>query len=424
MLLINEREPVIIPYWDQHFFHSLLVANPQLLHVPGAPDPKQLKVGGNSFWARNWGKLLLILLCLLALGGGFWWAWMNNLWGINPFIQDRVQKVRELEQQVRDHQQLATRLEALLEKNSLRQDVAYELLRQRYLMGREERLASDRITTYALSNLIFQIKSLERNAQAHKEAQEAKEAAEAAEAAAAAAQAAAAKPKTGGGKDSAAKGTTTVTTAKNTKALPKCSTVKKQGKIPELIMAMDGSGSMIRTLPDGRMRITAAVTAGQSLVDKVDKNVPIRLLAMQGCPLVRDYGVFFGNQRSALKSAIAATTPLNAPIPPMVTTPLISALRSMATTVDAKTETVGILISDGVDTCDGTERLDLCQIASDIHQMRPLLKINVVLIGEDAPKAQCIADITGGKVYRPQNTVKLITDLQNAAQTLEKICTD
>lgn len=204
--------------------------------------------------------------------------------------------------------------------------------------------------------------------------------------------------------------------------LPKCETIVKQGKMPNLIIATDGSGSMINLLSDGSMRIDAAIKAAHALIDQVDKNVPIRLFGIQGCPLARDYGTFSGNERQRLKASVAKTNPMLQSIPFQVLTPLVSGMRGMASAAPKNADSIGVLISDGVDTCDGTEDLNLCEVARQIHKSKPRLKIHVVLIGEDAPDAKCIADITGGKVYKPGNTKALIEDLKNAGKSLQKVC--
>lgn len=210
----------------------------------------------------------------------------------------------------------------------------------------------------------------------------------------------------------------------NVATLPKCETIIKQGKMPNLIIATDGSGSMIQNLPDNTMRIEAAIQAANALVDSVDKNVPIRLLGMQGCPLARDYGTFGAKQRGALKSAINQTSPfkVRGMLPIEVTTPLVSALKGMASAAPDNVPAIGVLISDGVDTCRYTEDLDLCSVAREIHKSKPKLTINVVLIGEDAPNAKCVADITGGHVYYPNNTSELIKNLKSAGKSLYKVC--
>ena len=167
------------------------------------------------------------------------------------------------------------------------------------------------------------------------------------------------------------------------------------------------------------MRIEAAIQAANALVDSVDKNVPIRLLGMQGCPLARDYGTFGAKQRGALKSAINQTSPfkVRGMLPIEVTTPLVSALKGMASAAPDNVPAIGVLISDGVDTCRYTEDLDLCSVAREIHKSKPKLTINVVLIGEDAPNAKCVADITGGHVYYPNNTSELIKNLKSAGKS-------
>ena len=143
---------------------------------------------------------------------------------------------------------------------------------------------------------------------------------------------------------------------------------------------------------------------------------------MQGCPLARDYGTFSGNNHAALQRAIAQTNPLLSPRPLQVLTPLVSALKGMANVAGTNNDAVGILISDGLDTCNNTRNTDLCSLAREIHAAKPKLKINVVLIGDEASSARCVAQITGGKVYRPENAHELAKSLKQAAQSLVKVC--
>lgn len=210
--------------------------------------------------------------------------------------------------------------------------------------------------------------------------------------------------------------------AVKTKRLPKCEVIVKEGKVPQLVMAIDGSGSMLNVLPDGKIRMAAAQEAANALISRVDRNVPIHLLGIQGCPLARDYGVFTGAQRQRLTAAITQLNPLFSPSPLRVLTPLVSAMRGMAGSVPANTDAVGILISDGVDTCSNTRNLDLCAVAREIHAQKPKLKIHVVLVGDEAPEAKCVAAITGGRVFHPGNTSELVSALKTAGQTLERVC--
>lgn len=337
---------------------------------------------------------LLLLLALLAFYFFKLYPW--------PFDKDNEQELLldQLNEQVIEDELNLNKINELIEKTQEKIALGQQDAQEQQLANLKATLAKDEQTLKEIEHLLDLVNDKDEQIKA----EELAKAQEEAEAAAKAAEEA--KLAQGAGK---------VT-------LPKCETIVKQGKMPNLIIATDGSGSMINLLSDGSMRIDAAIKAAHALIDQVDKNVPIRLFGIQGCPLARDYGTFSGNERQRLKAAVAKTNPMLQSIPFQVLTPLVSGMRGMASAAPKNADSIGVLISDGVDTCDGTEDLNLCEVARQIHKSKPRLKIHVVLIGEDAPDAKCIADITGGKVYKPGNTKALIEDLKNAGKSLQKVC--
>lgn len=346
---------------------------------------------------------LLLLLALLAFYFFKIYPW--------PFDKANEQELLldQLNEQVIEDELNLNKINELIEKTQEKIALGQQDAQEQQLANLKATLAKDEQTLKEIERLLGLVNDKDEQIKAEqlaKAQEEAAKAAEAAEAEAAAKAAEEAKLAQGAGK---------VT-------LPKCETIVKQGKMPNLIIATDGSGSMINLLSDGSMRIDAAIKAAHALIDQVDKNVPIRLFGIQGCPLARDYGTFSGNERQRLKAAVAQTNPMLQSIPFQVLTPLVSGMRGMASAAPKSADSIGVLISDGVDTCDGTEDLNLCEVARQIHKSKPRLKIHVVLIGEDAPDAKCIADITGGKVYKPGNTKALIEDLKNAGKSLQKVC--
>lgn len=412
---------------------------------------------------------LLWLLLALGLGaillsvGYYWGAWTE---------QKHAQEIMDLEHEIAATQLALTENKALQDKVAARLEQiaaerrAAELARQqRY----QEELAQTQKEQQELikglrENLRLQNMVKKRLQEAHdlaaakKQAEEyeqlmreraAKEAAEAAKAAAAAElakkqadeaakkaaaeaakkQAAAkaeaekkakdkAKDKAKESKDKA----TVANSANSSKKLPRCSVIVKEGKVPQLVVVMDGSGSMLNRLSDGKMRIDAAQEAAQALVKRIDSSVPIRLYGIQGCPFARDYGVFNKGERSRLAATIKRINPKYEPVPWSVQTSLINALRGMAASVATGNDAVGVLISDGKDTCAGTRHINICQEARRIHSQKPKLKIHVVLLGKEAQQAKCVADITGGQTFRPQNAGDLVSALRAAGRTLEKVC--
>lgn len=343
---------------------------------------------------------LLLLLALLAFYFFKLYPW--------PFDKANEQELLldQLNEQVIEDELNLNKINELIEKTQEKIALGQQDAQEQQLANLKATLAKDEQTLKEIERLLGLVNDKDEQIKDAELAKAQEEAAKEAEAEAAAKAAEEAKLAQGAGK---------VT-------LPKCETIVKQGKMPNLIIATDGSGSMINLLSDGSMRIDAAIKAAHALIDQVDKNVPIRLFGIQGCPLARDYGTFSGNERQRLKAAVGKTNPMLQSIPFQVLTPLVSGMRGMASAAPKNADSIGVLISDGVDTCDGTEDLNLCEVARQIHKSKPRLKIHVVLIGEDAPDAKCIADITGGKVYKPGNTKALIEDLKNAGKSLQKVC--
>lgn len=343
---------------------------------------------------------LLLLLALLAFYFFKLYPW--------PFDKANEQELLldQLNEQVIEDELNLNKINELIEKTQEKIALGQQDAQEQQLANLKATLAKDEQTLKEIEHLLGLVNDKDEQIKDAELAKAQEDAAKEAEAEAAAKAAEEAKLAQGAGK---------VT-------LPKCETIVKQGKMPNLIIATDGSGSMINLLSDGSMRIDAAIKAAHALIDQVDKNVPIRLFGVQGCPLARDYGTFSGNERQRLKAAVAQTNPMLQSIPFQVLTPLVSGMRGMASAAPKNADSIGVLISDGVDTCDGTEDLNLCEVARQIHKSKPRLKIHVVLIGEDAPDAKCIADITGGKVYKPGNTKALIEDLKNAGKSLQKVC--
>lgn len=452
LYVVNGKDPVVLPFYDQAFYQKLLHEQPQLL-TPTAPAsaasaasagpagpaaaapvgaagpatsaamaaPAAGVAGAGTAGAAGaaaagpvaharpiWPWVLLGLLLLLGLFGLLWWLWQHmNAEKAQAAEAELAQSLASEEQlldqnlalqrEVAERIALAQDLRLLAANRALLQEVEAKL-KDAERLSLEQALSAD--TATLKQNLLMQ-----DLVQALLAAAEAKPAVPAAPAA------------------TADKGASApAASAVKTKRLPKCEVIVKEGKVPQLVMAIDGSGSMLNVLPDGKIRMAAAQEAANALISRVDRNVPIHLLGIQGCPLARDYGVFTGAQRQRLTAAITQLNPLFSPSPLRVLTPLVSAMRGMAGSVPANTDAVGILISDGVDTCSNTRNLDLCAVAREIHAQKPKLKIHVVLVGDDAPEAKCVAAITGGRVFHPGNTSELVSALKTAGQTLERVC--
>lgn len=208
--------------------------------------------------------------------------------------------------------------------------------------------------------------------------------------------------------------------SKSTKAVPKCKLLKQEGTMPKMVIAFDGSQSMlINDVPGSASRLAAATSAARKLADSIDKNVDIGFVEINGCPSSKSRGFYTGIQRPALKDTISGINPMRYD----GMTPLVDGLQQIARMTDGvNADAVGILISDGEDTCPATRNLDVCSVARAIHKRKPRLKIHTILIGEDAGQAACIARITGGKVFSPKNANQINADLQASGSEMKKVC--
>lgn len=399
--VLEDKEPIILPFWDAAFEAQQAAAAPSA----AAPAATAASAGGARWWP--W---LVAALALLAALAAAWLLFGQAWWQERQAAAARHDELSALQQELAERQYQLHDLNRMLGRINQNITTAENHQRQRELTDRYRELEERRTNLVAIYQLLDQVD--EKLAAAPPPEPTPEPTAEPSAPAAPDTSSAA----TEGGKAAAP------TAASGTKKLPRCTTIIKEGTMPQLILATDGSGSMLERMPDGSLRIQAAMRAANAVIDTVDRNVPIRLFGMQGCPLARDYGVFSGNQRTGLKRAIAMTNPILSPRPLQVLTPLVSALRGMANVAGQANDAVGILISDGVDTCNATKGTNLCSLAREIHAAKPRLKIHVVLIGDDAPDASCVAQITGGQVYRPENAAQVTRSLKQATQSLIKVC--
>ena len=84
---------------------------------------------------------------------------------------------------------------------------------------------------------------------------------------------------------------------------PKCSDLKKSNKYPRLVIAFDGSESMLSNDIDytrAHNRINLAKKAVSDMVPLIDKRVSIGLVEINGCPLAKNHGFFASDAKSAL----------------------------------------------------------------------------------------------------------------------------
>ncbi|MBQ9275107.1 MAG: VWA domain-containing protein [Succinivibrio sp.] len=433
VVLFDEVAPVYLPYITKEEEQEH-----QAAAVPDAPPAR----GRGCLWPLLW--LLLLLVGLLLL----WWfclrPWpaegtLGNAW--RNFL-DRAGIISWFKPDTGEQQQLLNeiqhKVDAMLADLEVQERVKAEEEAERLKAEEEERLkAEEEARLKAEEEAAAKLAALEEEKRkAEEEAaarlaalEEEKRKAEEEAARLKAAQEEQQKAQAQSKQSEQSKKSETKTpsaqeksTAKDSggKALPKCTTLKQQGKLPKMVIAFDGSQSML--LRDvGTSRLSAATQAASTLVDNIDKNVQIGLVEINGCSAAKNRGFYTGTQRSALKQQIKGIDPMRYD----GRTPLVDALTKMANMVDGvNAEAVGILISDGEDTCPLTAKMDICQVASAIHKRKPKLKINTILIGRDAQKAACVARVTGGKVYSPSSAAQINAQLQASGAEFKKVCKD
>lgn len=431
VFLLNERNPVLVPAQT---------------HAMAASYEKSLQLAATQ---KKGGCLIpfvvLLLLLLLALGALWWFLlrpWpqegtlrerLNDLlndWGFNSLfkvdtsaqedtllsIQKRVNDM--LAQKEAEEQRLAQeeaqrkakeeedRLKAL-EEARLAQEEARKKAEEEAAKLREEAEAA-RIKAEEEKK-----KAEEEKRIAEEEKKKAEEEKRKAEEALHRAQQNAAKPQQNNGDGTTAGG----------KTLPKCTTLRKEGKLPQMVIAFDGSESMlIQDVRSGRgadSRLAVATGAANNMIRGIDKNVNIGFVEINGCSAAKNHGFFAQNRRNTLINQINSINPRQYD----GMTPLVDGLNKMADMVDGvNADAVGVLISDGEDTCPFTKSIDVCQLASKIHARKPRLKIHTILIGAGASKASCVARITGGKVFSPNNASEINAQLKAAGSEMTQVC--
>lgn len=205
---------------------------------------------------------------------------------------------------------------------------------------------------------------------------------------------------------------------------------------PEFVVILDTSGSMELNIKTPPALDRAVLTAKHYGLDKVDpsvrqwlaaplrsdvakqsiiqlisqlpNNIDVQLVTFSGstntCRDARHWGQFPQNQRSNLHKQIQRLQ-FNG------STELAASLRLAAKSVDGvDRDAVVVLLVDGEDGCGE----NICQTAATIAQAKPRLVFNVVDIS-GAGLANCVADLTGGKIFASQDANEIQAQLSQAS---------
>jgi hypothetical protein len=152
-------------------------------------------------------------------------------------------------------------------------------------------------------------------------------------------------------------------------------------------------------------RITSAKQATTAVVRQLPSDINVGLVLVEDCPQARSVGYFSAAQRGNLLARIAAIQPVNS-------TPLGDGIAKAGQMLDGvNRESVMLVVSDGVESCGR----DPCTVARALASSKPHLKINVIdILGTGA--GNCLAQLTGGKVFTANNVNELSSMTSSAAQ--------
>ncbi len=159
----------------------------------------------------------------------------------------------------------------------------------------------------------------------------------------------------------------------------------------------------------GPKRITRARDAFTAAAQDLPDSVDLGLVVFQECKDVRKIGTFEAARRGQAIDYIRSLIPHGR-------TPIAAGLRRAAEMLGDGPSSI-VLLTDGRESCSGNP----CAVAAEIHQAHPDTPIHVVDITGQA-KAECVAEITGGKIYTPAATDDLAEVLHNAFRGTEARC--
>jgi len=173
--------------------------------------------------------------------------------------------------------------------------------------------------------------------------------------------------------------------------------VSAQAAPRDILFILDGSGSMWGQI-DGVAKIQTAKDTMIGLIDDVPEDARLGLMTYgtnsKACDDVSMLNVI-GSDRAAIKSSIEAIKPLGKT---PIDISLLLAMTTLITTEPHDTPKSLVLVSDGIETCDG----DPCARASMAGLANIEMKVHVVGFDADADarsQLECIAKNGGGSYF-------------------------
>lgn len=185
-----------------------------------------------------------------------------------------------------------------------------------------------------------------------------------------------------------------------------CNPSYRPGEEPEVMVIVDGSGSMNESFL-GQSRIGLARRSIAHIARTLPAPVSIGLIDFTDCTSVVPHKFYEAPERGELVRKVEQLTPNGG-------TPLARSIERAGNLVSGQAPATIIVVSDGEDTCRG----DPCAAARAVKAAKPNVIINVIDISGERgrPVIQCIANATGGRVLSPQSGADMLNKMQQATR--------
>ena len=187
----------------------------------------------------------------------------------------------------------------------------------------------------------------------------------------------------------------------------RCDLNVKPGDEPEVVVIVDGSGSMREPFAGAPSRMTLAKDAIATVVNGLPDPVDVALIDFSNCDQVRLDRFYSQPERPSLIREVRGLQPDRG-------TPLARSIERAGNIVSGDVESTIVVVSDGEDTCGR----DPCAAARAVKAKRPNVTINVIDVSGAGGRSvvQCIAAATGGKVLTPNSTLDMKNKMQQATR--------
>lgn len=187
-----------------------------------------------------------------------------------------------------------------------------------------------------------------------------------------------------------------------------CQPSYQPGDEPEVVLIVDGSGSMKEPFPGASSRIDMAKRSVDNMVRGLPPGIDVGLIDFQSCNNVRRDKFYGDAERGQLIGEVNNLSPWGG-------TPLARSIERAGNIVSGDVESVIVVVSDGEESCGG----DPCAAARALKAAKPKAIVNVIDISGDAESRQviqCVARATGGQVLKADSAQDMMRKMQQATR--------